>query len=266
MKHHLNQPGNWKKVAAILVVINLVCFSQLHADEEGDARFFGIYNEMVGDRFYRTREIPGNKVLAVSHYKKALKFSENNADLQWKITRCFWFLADEAVERVKREGYFRDGISYGKAAIKSDPDNSNAHLWYGLIVGSEAIDRGIVNSLYKRDRIKKELNTALSLNPKNTNAYVGLASWYFHVPAVLGGDREKAMKMINRAIAIEPNYTTARMQKTEFLIEDDRIEEARKELKAILMIKDSAIRSDGVANRIKAELMLKEIGATEGSK
>lgn len=259
MKRSQFKTLTWMVFITSFVMLSLIFPGQTAADPASDKHFFQLYYEKVGDRFYGAREIPGNNRLAVANYKKALKFSDDKADLQWKITRCYWFLADEAVERPKRKGYFQSGVQYGKLAIKSDPGNSNAHLWYGLIVGSEAIDQGVVNSLYKRDGIRKELEKALSLNPENTNAYVGLASWYFHVPAVLGGSREKAMQLINRAIAIEPNYTTARMLKSEFLIEENRTVEARKELRLILKIKEPAIRGDGVNNRAKAESMLKDL-------
>ena len=57
------------------------------------SQFLKSYHETVGDRFYSTREIPGNNTIAMENYKRSLKYADYKADLQWKITRCYWFLA-----------------------------------------------------------------------------------------------------------------------------------------------------------------------------
>ncbi|MBU2514754.1 tetratricopeptide repeat protein [bacterium] len=241
----------------LLVVLHQTASS----DDQFDSLFYGHYYESVADRLYDSKEIPGNLLLALEYYKKASNYLSTNSEVEWKIGRCYWVLATKTVKEEDRLVYFKEGIRYGKLGVKNNPDSSNAHLWLSLIVGSSAMDQGVVRTLYNREMIKSGLETALRINPSNTNAYVGLAGWYFHVPKFLGGDREKAFQYINRAIRIEPDYTSARLVKAEFLLQENRHPEAIRTLKEILNIKKPAIRGDGVENVNNARKMLDQLKA-----
>lgn len=234
-----------------------VCLSyQCCSADEVDSAFFKHYYESVGDRLYNSKEIPGNLLLALENYKKALRYLPNQSGIEWKITRCLWVLATKAIKPEDRNAYFKEGIRYGKLSVKNNPDSSNAHLWFSLVIGSSAMDRGVVRTLYNRELIRSHLETALKLNPKNTNAYVGLAGWFFYVPNILGGNKAKALKYINQAINLEPNYTSARFVKAEFLLQENRLQEAAETLKNLLSVKNPVIRGDGVENKEKARKIL----------
>ncbi len=243
-----------------LCFIFLISIIQIGAsDDNFDAIFFRHYYESVADRLYDSKEIPGNILLALEYYKKASYYSANRSGLEWKITRCYWVLATKSVKVEDRSLYFKEGIRYGKLGVKNNPNSSNAHLWFSLVVGSSAMDQGVVRTLYNRELIRSGLEKAIKINPGNTNAYVGIAGWYFYVPEFLGGDRNKAFQYLNHAIKIEPDYTSARLVKAELLLLDKKYPEAIKTLKELLKIRKPAIRGDGVENKSRAKKMLEQL-------
>ncbi|MCP4754343.1 MAG: hypothetical protein GY866_25950 [Proteobacteria bacterium] len=222
-------------------------------------RFRRVYYEKLADRLYETREVPKNIEDAVRYYKKAMTFSDEKPGVSWKITRCYWVLATRSVDREEKLRYFKEGIRYGTIAITKDKSNSNAYLWYSLITGSNALEQGIMNMIYLRGKIKNALDTSLKLNPKNVNALVGLANWYYHVPAFLGGNKTKAFDLLEQALKIDPNYTAALIIKSEFLIGEKKYPQAVTTLKHIIRLDNPTLPGDGIEDKAKAGEMLDEL-------
>ncbi len=241
-------------IIGICVLPSLV----LYGDQSLDDRFRQSFYELLADRLYDSRAVPENLELAIKYYKLAGQYTGSQS-LDWKITRCYWLLAQRSIKEEEQAKFYNEGIRFGKLAIKNDKNNSNAHLWYSLILGANALDKGVMNSLYYRDTIKSGLETALKINPQNTNAYIGLASWYYWVPALFGGNRQEAFQLIDKAISNEPNYTKARMVKAEFFINNNDIPAATKVLKKIIQIEKPTFRSDSIENKAKAKKMLEDI-------
>lgn len=245
----------------LAVLMLFLPFSPAMADRSASIRILASYYETMADELFQSRELPGNLQLAIGYYQKSLQLDPAHGHAEWKLSRCYWSLASKTDDVQQRSLYFGKGIQYGEMAVENNPENSYAHSWLALNTGSRAINQGVVNTLYNRDIIKKELETAIRLDAENTNAYAGLAAWYFHVPAILGGDRKTAFEMIDHAIDLEPDYTAPILLKAEFLISEQRIEEARQSLQRILAIERPAVRGDGVEDKIKAQRLLQKLNA-----
>ena len=220
----------------VCLMICLLCFLtwQLsNAQNTVDGKISRLYFERVADRLYETREIPHNLELAIQNYKKALKIIAHQSVINWK--------------------------NYSKLAIEQDSENSNAHLWYSLNAGSQALERGVMNTLYMRDALKKALETAIKFEPDNVNAILGLAVWYFYVPTLFGGDHTKTFALIDQALKIDPNYTTIYYRKAEMLVAEKRYSEAVDVLQRLLQIKNPTLPGDGREDKSRARELLKTI-------
>ena len=252
-------------LVSLVLVLVFFCFSGklAVASEEVSSQIVGKYLETVADRLYNTKEIEGNLELALEYYKMAMNQRPGTPGIEWKIARCYWVLAEKATDEQELQLYYKEGTRYGKLAVKNDTSNSNAHLWNSLIVGSSAMRQGVVKTLYNREVIKSGLLKALELDPENTNAYVGLAGWYFHVPAIFGGDKSQAFQLLDKAIKLEPNYTAAWLVKAEFLIREKEFEQAVQTLNKLLSIENPVIRGDGVEDKKKAANLLATLKSSQ---
>ncbi len=179
------------KILILLASIFFYNTAGLSASTQPDSLVLGIYFITTADKLYHSQELPGNLELALSYYKKALQHSKWLPDVEWKLARCYWTLAAKSVNQTKRAAHYAEGIRFGNEAVRKHPDISNSYAWLALNVGSSALNEGIVKSLYKRDVIKSGFEKAIELNPVNAVALIGLANWYHHIPAFLGGDRQK---------------------------------------------------------------------------
>jgi tetratricopeptide (TPR) repeat protein len=249
-----------KKNAIVLILFILSgCLSvAVLGSTDSSELIVGNYYLAIADKFYQTQELPGNLELALSYYKKALRTSHSLDNLEWKLARCYWTLAEQTGNRQKKALYYKRGIQFGNDAVKHQPNNSFAYTWLSLNTGSSALNEGIMKTLYKREVIKAGLQKAIELNPNNPVAVAGLASWYYHVPALFGGDQEKAFVLIDRAIGLNPHYMAPRMLKADFLIAAERYADALAALKTVVKISTPHNRWQGTRYRLKArELIIK---------
>lgn len=246
-------------ISLVLFWIGGLCFSLSAEEEIATRQFLATYYESLADQLYDTKELPGHLELAVANYQKAAGYLTVTRETDWKTIRCYWVLATKASSPQKRETYFNEGVRLGKQAVKNYPNSSQAHSWLALIIGSSAMDEGVVKTLYNKELIRSGLETAISLDQSNTNAFAGLATWYYYVPTLLGGDKQKALQLIEQAIALEPEYTAPQIIKAEFLMAEQNYSEALSTLKGVLATKQPVVRGDGVEDKLKAEKMLQEI-------
>ena len=141
------------------------------------------------------------------------------------------------------------------------PENAEPKIWEGIILSTDA---GIVNGmsvLGKLDKAKELLEASLKQNPSALmgSAHTSLGSLYYQVPGwpVSFGNDEEAEKHLRHALqmnadGIDPNYFYG-----DFLLQDDRYEEAKTYLSKALQAPDRPGRELADAGRrqeIKAAL------------
>ena len=135
---------------------------------------------------------------------------------------AFSYLGDEADQLVERY-----------------PDAAELHIWAGIIRSTEAGASGGLGALGLVKQAKKELETALELNPLalDGSAYTSLGALYYQVPGwPLGfGDEQKAEWHLQRALAINPEGIDSLYFWGDYLHEQGRDAEARQALERALM-------------------------------
>ncbi len=129
---------------------------------------------------------------------------------------------------------YERGRDVGKRAVELAPRNPEAHFWYAANLGRWGQAKGLFQSLFRLPTLKQEMETTLELNPKHPAAH-GLAGvFYLEVPALFGGDLEKAETHLREAIKLDPHLTVVRKDLARLLIKRGRYAEARRELRQIL--------------------------------
>ncbi|WGI25435.1 hypothetical protein QEN58_19225 [Halomonas alkaliantarctica] len=123
--------------------------------------------------------------------------------------------------------------------VKRYPDAAELHIWAGIIRSTEAGASGGLGALGLVKQAKKELETALELNPLalDGSTYTSLGALYYQVPGwPLGfGDEQKAEWHLQRALAINPEGIDSLYFWGDYLHEQGRDEEARQALERALM-------------------------------
>jgi len=100
------------------------------------------------------------------------------------------------------------GIRAAQKAVELDPKSAEAHWLLGDLVGN-LIPHVFAGGMRFGSKSIMELETAMRLDPQNANAYVSRAIAYLAAPPMFGGDRQKAIDLLKKAMALDPYPDTA---------------------------------------------------------
>jgi tetratricopeptide (TPR) repeat protein len=164
----------------------------------------------------------GDKYFLQMRYKDAVAWYEQNAGLaeaQWKIARAYVCYGDIMVGE-ERELPYRNAEKAARQCIVLEEKNGNGHTWLAAALGNIAVFEGSRTKVKLCNEIKKELERALALNPKDDIAYsilgtfyrvLGNINWFErklaaafigHIPQ---GGFEDSEKSFSSAVQISPN-------------------------------------------------------------
>ena len=158
---------------------------------------------------------------ADSIYTLSLQKNPENVEVYWKLARLQVSLG-ESIPPEKNDirlQHYRKAEEYARTTISIDSTNGKGHTWLAASLGMMADNVGTKEKLKRAREIKRELDTALRLNPNDETALSMLGSYYREaagigwfrrmvgnafVGEVPQGDYELAEKAFRKAISIDP--------------------------------------------------------------
>ncbi|TSA81388.1 hypothetical protein FNU79_15395 [Deinococcus detaillensis] len=125
----------------------------------------------------------------------------------------------------QKKAQFQKAQDLAKQAISLDAKSANAHFELARADGRLAQYSGILQSLGLAGEVKRELDTAIDLNKNLAAAYVALGLWNAELTAkgfiatrATGADRSEIAPNFEKAIALEPNNPSHKMEYANALI------------------------------------------------
>ena len=117
---------------------------------------------------------------ADSIYSAELHNNPCNADLHWKMARLQVSLGESFPKGNfdARMLHYRKAAEYARTSISLDSTNAKGHTWLAASLGMMAEKIGTKEKLKRGQEIKRELDTALRLNPNDATALSILGSYY----------------------------------------------------------------------------------------
>lgn len=96
-------------------------------------------------------------------------------------------------------------LPLAEKAVQLDGRNSDYHYMLSAINGQQAEKAGVFKALGLVGRFKREVQTAIDLDPQNIDALWAQMEFYLQAPRIVGGDKKKARVNADRIFAINPS-------------------------------------------------------------
>jgi tetratricopeptide (TPR) repeat protein len=129
---------------------------------------------------------------------------------------------------------YDSGRQAAQRAMVLDSRSPLAHFWFATNTARWGQTNGIIRSLSLLPTLKKEIQIVLGLDPTFTPVYVLAGTVYYEVPALLGGDIDRAEAMFRRGLRLDPRFTGLRVGLAKVLVRKGRSADAVQELEAVL--------------------------------
>jgi tetratricopeptide (TPR) repeat protein len=187
------------------------------------------------DALYAKREDLASAQRAASIWAQRLQQNPRDFESAWKLARARYWLGGHAAD-AERKRLFEDGIAAGRAAADIEPNRPEGHFWMAANMGALAESFGLRQGLKYRGTIKDELLTVLKLAPafQQGSADRALGRWYYKVPGLFGGSKQKSEEYLRRSLKYGPESTASHFFLAETLLDQGRRDDARTELQHVI--------------------------------
>lgn len=215
---------------------------------------------------------------ALNELLKVLQLDPQNTEALSKIARVYIDFGDLIPEssedwQAKRLKQYQIAEQYARKAVKADPNATWGHFYVAASLGKIAMLSPIAKQIDLAREIQTEVEKAIALDPDNGFAYHVYGIWHRRMAEIgqmsrlaasvfLGrtipkGSMEKSVEYLNKAISLNPNVISHRLElaKTHIALGNGQL--ARNFLKAAQELPIQF--SDDSQHKAEAKQLLQEI-------
>src|SRR5687768_7156920 len=187
------------------------------------------------DALYAKRDDLASARRAEQLWQERLAAHPQDFDAAWKLARTRYWLGGHAAE-AERKPILEEGIAAARVASTLQPGRPEGYFWMAANMGALAESFGMRQGLRYRGAIKDALLTVLKLDPafQQGSADRALGRWYFKVPGLFGGSKQKSEEHLRRSLTYAPQSTASHFFLAETLFEMGRDADARAELQKVI--------------------------------
>jgi len=200
--------------------------------------------QSLDEKYQQGQEFFDNK-----NYEQAQKIFADLAQAQPQNAQYQFFLARTYL----RLSQFDEAVKYLEKAVSLNDTSAFYHLVYGSALFQLANQGNKLKAMGRAKKGRQEFERVIALDPNNLPARYSLMQYYYHAPGLLGGDKEKAIQLMNEMTKIAPDSLLSIFAKVEILLNDDKLDEAQQQLiqsTAKLKTKNDSLRTGYIYNTL----------------
>jgi hypothetical protein len=158
-----------------------------------------------------------------------------SAALFTQLAEVYLNIADDLfTDDKKRLAAYEEGARLARKAFELQDVNAEAHFLYAANLGHVARLQGTSAAALLVREIKAHVARAIEIRPDHAPSLQMMGGLLAELPWFLGGDVRAAEDYLKRAIAVDGDYTNARLLLAKLLIKQDRLEQASQQLRAVI--------------------------------
>ena len=171
----------------------------------------------------------------LSSLETQLRSNPRSTSLLVQLSEAYFDIGDDLLtDEAERLEAYEAGAEAAEQAIALDENNADAHFFHAVNLGSAERLRGMANAAFAAREVRRCAERAIALDPAHAQALQMLGGLLIELPWFLGGDDTKAQAYLERAIAADGTYTHARILVAKLYRKQGRLEEARRQLRAVI--------------------------------
>ena len=187
------------------------------------------------DTLYAQREDTGKAKEAAAIWAARLTGNPKDFESAWKLARARYWLGTRGPEG-ERKAVLQAGVEAARTASALEPKRPEGYFWSAANMGALAESFGLRQGLKYRGEIRDALLVVLKLDAafQQGSADRALGRWYYKVPGLFGGSKQKSEEYLRKSLSYNPDSTASHFFLAETLIAAGRKPEAKTELQKVL--------------------------------
>lgn len=222
------------------------------------------------DELYARREDVDRVREAVALLRRARTYDERSYDALWRLARGSYHLGETLAEKGARDAAYSEGIAAGHAAVELEEARPEGHYWLGANLAGRTELQGVIGDLAAIGDVRHEMEAVIRADEgfERGGAYMLLGQVELEAPRVLGGDRQRAVELLEKGLALGPDNAHLRLLLARAYLAVKRRDDARQQLQTVI---DATPHPDYVPEHKRAaaearQLLSEQSQSPEGAK
>lgn len=154
----------------LMTIIVLLFAGPLYAQEAGSPADLIARGDAAFERF--------DNQAALESYQKALEIDPQNYEATWKLARAYVDVGEKLDDKDQRKTYYGRAHQMATKAVEIDPSHAKGHLYLSIALGRVALDAGAKERIKLSKEVKRAVDKALTIDPKDDGAWHVLGRWH----------------------------------------------------------------------------------------
>src|SRR5688572_18418772 len=199
----------------------LANLESVHAEAKGlsaaeaesliDSALVQLYNPANDEEFLSARSLLEQAEVALANWSAS---NDSDAEGHYRVARATHALAEwfEAARESKRQvagadektivACLESTVTASKRACTLNDDLADAHRLWGDTLGHLIRYKGMPFAIMKGSDARKQVQRALEIDPKSSEAWLASGRSYFYTPRSFGGDLGQAVSSFRKAVEL----------------------------------------------------------------
>jgi tetratricopeptide (TPR) repeat protein len=189
------------------------------------------------DRLYAARETLERAREAAAIWSAASAAVPIDFESAWKLARAQYWIGGHVAKSAARVE-FEKGVESARRASAAAPSRPEGYFWLAANMAGLAESQGISAGLKYRTPIREALERVLAIGPgwQQGSADRALGRWYYKVPRLFGGSKDKSEAHLRKSLTYNSNSTATWLFLADTLDAMGRDADARAALKRVLEV------------------------------
>jgi tetratricopeptide (TPR) repeat protein len=118
---------------------------------------------------------------ALNKYKEVVKLEPANITALCKISELYSVIGKRLSDKDKQREYYNKGVEFAKAALKVNPNHSEANFTMAISMGRVALIASGEEKIKAVKDIKHYADRCVQIDPRNFKGYHVLGKWHYEV-------------------------------------------------------------------------------------
>jgi tetratricopeptide (TPR) repeat protein len=223
-----------------------------------------------GDEYYAQLD----DAKAMEAYKLAVETDPANYEALWKLSRACVDVADRISQaepgwEAKQRKLYKEAESYGRKAVRANPNDTWGHFYFSAAMGMYALTLGKKEQINMSKVIKTEIEKAIELDNTNDLAYHALGRWHRRMAEIGGAQRflggliygsipkgsfEESEQAFKKAVELRPEYTNHHLELGRTYLAMKKYDLAKQEFEKVLELPVTSSKCEDYKKEAQAEL------------
>lgn len=211
---------------------------------------------------------------ALEAYQMAVEADPINYEALWKLTRACIDVADRITKQEpnweeKQKKLYKEAESYGRRAVRANPNDTWGHFFLSAALGKYALMLGKKQQIELSRTVKAEIEKAIELDATNDYAYHALGRWHRRMAEIGGAQRliggmiygsipkgtfEESEQNLKKAVELRPDYTNHHLELGRTYVAMKKYDLARQEFEKVLELPITSSKCEDYKKEARAEL------------